>query len=351
MEIAPLLAGICGSDRGLILGHSSPYLAPLTKFPAVLGHEVVGRVVEDSPQWSKGTVVVVNPALSCTSLALKNPCPACRKGRPDLCYYRGQHDIGLLMGFHTHFPGGFAERMWVPSHQVYQVPSEMKPERAVLTEPLSIVLYGLSHIEWSSVHRVLVIGSGTIGLLTLFALQEKDLTHDLVMAVARYPHQQKWAKRLGAEVVSNLSAPALTEITGTPYPHIWHTPSWRPRGFDLVIDAAGSSSSLQGAISCVRPGGQILLLGAANEMKWDFTPIWSKDITFYGTYGYGPNPDQTFNQALNLLHTTTIPIEQLITHTFFLDDYQNAFATLENQGREPIKICFKPRDPDFPPKA
>lgn len=343
VEILPLLSGICGSDVGLIRGHSSPYLAPLTRFPAVLGHEVVGRVVEDSPEWSKGTVVVVNPALSCTSLGLKDPCPACRHGRSDLCYYRGRHDMGLLLGFHTHFPGGFAERMWVPSHQLYPVPPKMSPERAVLSEPLSIVLYGLSHIQWSSVKRVLVIGSGPIGLLTLFALRETGLTQDLLMAVARYPQQQQWAKRLGAEVVSNLEAPAITEITGIPYPHIWHTLPWRPRGFDLVIDAVGSSSSLRGAISCVRPGGQLLLLGAASEMSWDFTPLWSKDMTLYGTFGYGPSPDQTFQHALTLLHTTSIPIEQLITHTFFLDEYQNAFATLENKSQGAIKICLKPR--------
>ncbi|OLZ10346.1 zinc-dependent alcohol dehydrogenase [Sulfobacillus thermosulfidooxidans] len=341
VEIQPLLSGICGSDTGLLQGHSSPYLASLTRFPAVLGHEVVGRVVKDTPWWSKDSLVIINPALSCASLSLNDPCPACRQNHPDFCYYRGRHDLGLLIGFHSLFPGGFAQRMWVPPSQVYAIPPELPIKRAVFAEPLSIVLHGLSHIKWDHVQRILVIGSGPIGLLTLFALREQKLSPELVMAVARYPLQQQWAKRLGAEVIADLKDPAITEITGAPYPPLWNAPAWRSHGFDVVIDAAGALSSLQGAVTTVRPGGQVLLLGAAGEMHWDFTPIWSRNITVYGTYGYGPKPHQTFHEALTLLHQSTIPIEQLITHTFQLDQYRQAFKTLWDKHQGVIKVCFQ----------
>ncbi|MCL4496445.1 MAG: alcohol dehydrogenase catalytic domain-containing protein [Firmicutes bacterium] len=341
VEIEPLLSGICGSDLALILGNSSPYLASLTRFPAVPGHEVVARVVKEAPGWPQGTRVVVNPSLSCASLAIKDACAACASGHPELCYNRGRHDLGLLMGFHTDFPGGFGERMWVPSHQLYAIPSNMAIQRAVLSEPLSIVLHGLSHVHWAPVRHILVIGSGPIGLLALLAIPTRLVSPELVMAVARYPQQQYWAKRLGAEVVSHLGDPAITEITGTPYPSILNASPWRPRGFDLVIDAAGSPSSLKSALACVHPGGQVLLLGAAGEMKWDFAPVWSRDISLYGTYGYGAS-DQTFRESLRLLADSSIPIEELITHTFALKDYKEAFHALWDKNSGAVKVCLKP---------
>lgn len=342
VELEPLLSGICGSDLGVILGTSSPYLAPLSRFPAVLGHEVVGRVTKDSDDWAKGTPVVINPALSCGSLALKDPCLACRDGHAERCYNRGRHELGMSIGFHTNFPGGFSQRMWAPSHQLYAIPPEMPLERAVLAEPLSIVLHALSHVDWSRVHRVLVIGAGPIGLLTLFALGSQGLPPDLVMAVARYPQQQRWAKRFGAEVVSELNAPAVTEITGVRYPSLWHAIPWRSKGFDLIIDAAGSKASLEGASGCVNPGGQVLLLGAAGEVHWDFTPMWSRDMTLYGSYGYG-NADQIFPQAIALLDQAAIPIERLVTHTFYLDEYKEAFQTVWDKRQGPLKVCLKAR--------
>ncbi len=341
VEVEPLLTGICGSDLALVLGHNSPYLASLTQFPAVPGHEVVAQVAKDTPRWSQGTRVVVNPSLSCASLKITDSCTACISGHPESCYNRGRHDLGLLMGFHFGFPGGFGEKMWVPPHQLYAIPSDMSVQRAVLTEPLSIVLHGLSHVKWDLVHRVLVIGSGAIGLLALLAIQSRPVPPELVIAVARYPQQQQWAKRFGADVVSHLGDPSITELTGTPYPPILHALPWRPKGFDLVIDAAGSSSSLKGAVECVHPGGQILLLGAASEMTWDFTPVWSRDITLHGTYGYG-KPDETFPEALNILAHSPIPLEDMVTHIFTLKDYTKAFHTLWNKNTGALKVCLKP---------
>ncbi len=341
VEIEPLLSGICGSDLALVLGHSSPYLASLTRFPAVPGHEVVARVAKDTAEWSKGTQVVVNPSLSCASLPLKDACTACTSGHPEMCYNRGRHELGLLMGFHSDFPGGFGEKMWVPSHQLYAVPPGLPIQRAVLTEPLSIVLHGLSHVNWDLVQKVLVIGSGPIGLLTLLAIQSRPLRPDLLLAVARYPKQQQWAKRLGADVVTDLGDGAVTETTGAPYPRILKALPWRPKGFDLVIDAAGSSSSLKGALECVHPGGQVLLLGAASEMGWDFTPLWSRDIALYGTYGYG-DAHETFPQALKMLTESPIALEEVITHTYALKDYVQAFHALWDKNSGAVKVCLKP---------
>ncbi|MFS8492546.1 MAG: alcohol dehydrogenase catalytic domain-containing protein, partial [Limnochorda sp.] len=81
VRLVPILAGICGSDLGTITGRNSPALSPLVSFPAVLGHEVVARVVEAGPQagGAAGQRVGVNPFLPCQGRGLE-PCPTCQRG-------------------------------------------------------------------------------------------------------------------------------------------------------------------------------------------------------------------------------------------------------------------------------
>ncbi len=79
VRVRPSLAGICGSDLSAIGGHASLYLDPLTSYPFVPGHEVVG-VLDD------GSRVVVEPALGCKVRGIEPMCPRCAEGRPGLCY-------------------------------------------------------------------------------------------------------------------------------------------------------------------------------------------------------------------------------------------------------------------------
>ncbi|POB09833.1 zinc-binding dehydrogenase [Sulfobacillus sp. hq2] len=339
IKVNPVLSGICGSDVSLLLGSSSPYLAPLTHFPAVLGHEVVARVAVDDGDWVKDTLVTVNPSLSCLALGSPEPCPACANHQPNWCHYRGRHDLGLLMGFHQDYPGGFGEVMWVPKSQILAIPPLMPPSRAVLTEPLTIVLHGLSHVDWTRVRSVLVIGAGTVGLLTLLALAEGPYALE-VFSVARYPQQVQWAQRLGAKVVQSLEDEAITAIAGSPAPRMWNAPVWRPSGFDLVIDAAGSRSSVQDALGITAPGGQMLLIGGTGEVHLDLTPLWSRDVSVFGTFGYGSQERDLFSEALALLDKTEHPVEDFVTHIYPVREYREAFQALWNKRSGAIKVCL-----------
>ncbi len=340
IRVKPVLSGICGSDSSLLLGTSSPYLAPLTSFPAVLGHEVVARVADGSDTWVKDTLVAVNPSLSCLALGSDTPCPACASNQPNWCHHRSRHDLGLLIGFHKDYPGGFGQYMWVPEGQLVAVPPLMPPSRAVLTEPLTIVLHGLSHADWDQVRSVLVIGAGTVGLLTLLALREGHPAADVV-SVARYPQQAEWAGRLGARlVVRSLADEAVNAYTGAPAPRLWNAPAWRPAGFDLVIDAAGTGSSLQDALGAAAPGGQVLLIGGTGEVKLDLTPVWSRDVTLFGTFGYGGTEHDLFSEAIALLEKTDLPAEDLVTHIYAARDYKTAFHTVWNKNLGAIKVCL-----------
>ncbi len=318
IRVKPVLSGICGSDAALVLGKSSPYLSPLTAFPAVLGHEVVARIAEGTARWTKETLVSVDPSLAVSA---------------------SDGSGALLMGFHRDYPGGFGEDMWVPENQVIAVPPLMPPSRAVLAEPLSIVLHGLTRLDWPRIHSVLVIGAGTIGLLNLLALHEQHAEVE-VWSIARYPHQQQWGKRLGATAAGSTEDSRIQQVTGPPARSFWHAPAWRPGGFDAVIDAAGTAGSLQDAMNCVAIGGQILLIGGAGSVRADMTPLWSRSVSLLGSFGYGEDSVRTFSTALEILNETEVPVEDMVTHTYSARDYAAAFHTVWNKHEGAIKVCL-----------
>jgi len=90
-RVRPSLSGICGSDTSALTGHASLYLDPLTSYPFVPGHEVVGVLEGD------GARVIVEPALGCRVRGIEPECPRCAEGRPGLCenVTEGSLSVGL----------------------------------------------------------------------------------------------------------------------------------------------------------------------------------------------------------------------------------------------------------------
>ena len=356
VAIKPLLSGICGSDLSLLRARSSPYLAPLTSWPAVLGHEVVGEIATPDAPWPLGTRVVIDPSLACEARGLPL-CLACARGEPDECANRHDSDLGagMLLGYHRDLPGGWSTTMWAPVKQIFPIPYAMKTRRAVLVEPAAIVLQGLSRVfRLAADSRVLVLGAGTVGLLTVWLLKETHGTPHISVH-ARYPHQARMASQLGAATVYQDNGNAgfvtnskLRAIVGTPYPTQFNGWPYLPYGFDLIVDTIGSQTSFYEAATLVRPGGQILLLGGAGRMSVDFAPIWSRRITLLGSFGYGhaavSDASTTFQSVINRLHETTLPIENLVTHAIPLNRYEDAFKLLGNH--EPtIKVALSSPTP------
>lgn len=349
IRLRPIMSGICGSDLSLLTGSSSPYLAPFTSFPAVLGHEIVAEVDDDAAPWSKGTVVVVDPSLACAARGLEL-CESCRNHRPDACENRAHPELGpgLLLGFNRRVPGGWSERMWAPVNQVIPVPETLSTRRAVLTEPASIVQAALRQVNWHEVGTVLVIGAGSIGLLATALLH--DLYPDLHVAVrGRYPSQATLARELGAGIVLDepdddklLRSNQLDPWTGPPMPVKFGAMPFRSKGFDLVIDAVGNRSSLSLAVSVTRPYGQLLLIGGAGEVALDWTPIWSRQLRVLGSYGYGEDGPETFRSVLNWLQDTPLPLDNLVTHQFRLSAYRQALDTALHHQSGAIKVVFTP---------
>lgn len=320
-----LLSGICGSDLALLFGKSSPRLSPFFSFPAVLGHEIVAEV--------GGARAAINPLLACRERGLP-PCWACAQDEEALCQNVAEGGLAPgMLGYHRDLPGGWAETIVVHPAKVYPLSADVPTERGLLAEPLAVVLRGL-RIASQNESPVLVLGAGTLGLLTVAVLRVLRPGKD-IHVVARHSLQAQMAKELGATAVHASPWEVAKLVGAKSYRAILGPPAWRG-GFPFVIDAAGTETSLDQALWLAQEGGTILLLGAPGAVELDLSPLWFRGLRVFGSYTYS---DQDFRRAVELLREAK-GLEKLVTHVFPLTDYRAALRTL--LARRGIKVALRP---------
>jgi threonine dehydrogenase-like Zn-dependent dehydrogenase len=304
--VRPRLSGICGSDQALVNGSASPYLASLTSSPFVPGHEVVGEVRTGPNQVRR---VVVEPALEEAARA---------DGRTQL-------SAGLQIGYCRDTGGGWSEGLVAPSAQLHAVPDDMTDEDAVLVEPLACSLHAVRIAAPEPGQTVVVIGAGTMGLMTIAALRElaPDVT---VLAAAKHDGQRSEAMRLGADHTCTPDRIALeaARLTGARRLVGRISGELLLGGVDGVLDCVGSSASLQAAVSVARPQGVVTLVGMPGEVSVDLALAWQRELQLRGAYGYGDD----FPRALQLARR--LRLGRLVDRGFHLRDFR---AALEHAPR------------------
>jgi len=319
------MCGICGSDLALLYGKNSPQLSGFFSFPAVPGHEIAGEV--------DGKRVVINPNLACRERGIEK-CPACERGEEHLCSNLAEGDVSPgMLGFCHDLPGGWAETIVAHTGQIHEIPDKVPFERAVLTEPLAVVLRGLRNVDFSSDGSILVIGAGTIGLVAIKLLRTLGYKGE-VNVLARYDLQRELAAAFGTDKLWDNIQDALRDIGAKAYKAIIGPPAWRG-GFDVVIDAAGSRRSLEQASWAAREGGKLILLGSPGEMKHNFAPYWLREVKLLGSYIYS---NEDFSRAVALLPELK-GLERIVTHEFELADWRKAIRTVVK--RRAVKAVFR----------
>lgn len=229
-----LECGICGSDLKMWSG-THAFLRP----PLVMGHEIYGRVADGgSPELAAGTPVVVFPPVGC------GECLHCRSGREQLC-----EDMEFFGGQR---PGGFADRVVVPTSHTLPIPSRVPEGLRVLIEPLSVAIHGVTRGAPRSGERAVVLGAGTIGVLTALVLRSRGL--DRVLVFDPVSERRSYAARLGFETAD----PSVEPIMEAVHRII------RPEGADCVFDCAGAGRAVLGeALAATRKGGRTIVVGNA----------------------------------------------------------------------------------------
>jgi threonine dehydrogenase-like Zn-dependent dehydrogenase len=356
-RVRPVLSGVCGSDLASIAAEGSPFFAPLTSFPFTFGHEVVGFVEEVGPAVSMvkvGDRVVVEPALHCGVRGIEPPCAACAAGQYGNCVNvtKGDLSAGVQTGYCRDTGGGWSGSLVAHEVQLHHVPHGLPDDAAVMVEPFSCALHGVLRALPHAGETVLVFGCGTMGLLTVAALKAVDAPCRIV-ALAKHPHQQELAKRLGADEILPAGRDqydALCRRTGaTMHPAEIGQPTVLG-GFDLVFDCVGSPRSLDDALRFTRARGRTVLVGMPAIPKTvDWTTIWFKELSVQGVYAYGVEDFggervRTFELALRFLSAGKVDLRPLVTHRFALADYKRAIqAALATGPHRSVKTVFELR--------
>jgi len=338
VRVMPNLSGICGSDLAAISGHVSLYLDPLTSYPFVPGHEVVG-VLDD------GSRVVLEPALGCVVRGIDPPCARCAEGRPGLCYNvtEGPIEVGLQTGYCADTGGGWGEVIVAHPSQIHAVPDSLSDEAAVLIEPFACCVHAALRGGATKDDVVVVSGAGTIGLLTVAAVRLFTPPKRLI-AIAKHPTQADLARRLGADQVVAPKdvyqrirfATAARKLDGMNRPLLLG-------GADITFECVGRADSLNDAVRFTREGGTVVVVGMPGEEKVDWAPIWQRELTVTGAYAYGTEPkrkgQKTFQLALQA--APEMHLEELTGPLFGLGEYRDAIAYAMSAGRlGAVKVAF-----------
>jgi threonine dehydrogenase-like Zn-dependent dehydrogenase len=357
------LCGLCGSDYKQVFMNGS-LDNPMTGFiswPQVLGHEVVGVIDEVGPgvtQRRIGERVVLNPWLSCIPRGL-SPCVWCQQGdlAQCLCFGRGKIQTGIHSGNSATATGGFAPR--VPAHesQWIPIPDDVSDDAAVLADPFSVSLHAILRIAPEPEATVLVYGCGTLGLLAIAILR---LLHPTVKvaAVARYPHQAQLATKLGAWRVlphrpARALVEALAEATGAEPVEPWRGLPVLNGGVDLCYDTVSSPETFEVGVRVVRSRGSIVALGVEPPRRFEWTPLYFKELSITGSNGFGLESfdgrrQHAIEWYFEFLRGGSLDVTPIITHRFPLGAYRDAFMTCYAQGdHEAVKVLFdRFDDPD-----
>jgi threonine dehydrogenase-like Zn-dependent dehydrogenase len=338
VRVMPNLSGICGSDLSAIGGHASLYLDPLTSYPFIPGHEVVGALDD-------GTRVVLEPALGCKVRGIDPLCPRCAEGRPGLCYNvtEGPIEVGLQTGYCADTGGGWGEVLVAHPSQIHTLPDALSDEAAVLIEPFACCVHAALRGGATKDDIVVVSGAGTIGLLTIAAVRTFTPPKQLI-AVAKHPTQRDLARKLGADLVVAPDdvfqrvrfATGARRLDGMDRALLLG-------GADITFDCVGRADSLNDAVRFTREGGLVVAVGMPGEEKVDWAPIWQRELTITGAYAYGSEAKQkgkrTFELALEA--APELHLEKLTGPLFSLGEYRDAIGYAMSAGRlGAVKVAF-----------
>lgn len=295
--IRPKTVGICGTDVKVVTG------ALPVDYPRVLGHEMIGEVVE-APAGSHvkaGDRILVDPASSC------GHCDLCLKGRQHLCRNAG------LMG--REVDGVFAEYVRVPATQVLPVPESISDKASGLLQVLGTCIHAQKTVQVFPGQVAAVIGLGVAGQLMVQLLRARGVT---VVGITRSEWKRDLAAQHGASAVASPdeAESVLAELTGG-------------RGPDLVVEAVGYEKTLAQAIDLVGIGGEVLVFGTltGGTEGLPYYQLYYKELNIYNPRAALP---ADYALGIDLAANGLLTLEPIVTHQVGLEEAAKAFELVHD---------------------
>lgn len=301
--------GICGSDVHIYHGTSS-----VATYPRVIGHEIVGEIVEKGEavkNLSVGDHIIMDPVISC------GECYQCSIGRKNVC--------SNLHVRAVHIDGGYQEYIVLPQENVYLLPKELSWEEAIMIEPFTVAEQVCSRAEIKTTDKVFIMGAGPVGLSILKMAKLYGATCFVSDVV-----QEKldFAKHLGADAAINVKEldvkDEILRLTDG-------------NGATVVIDAVCNTKSFEQALTYVCAAGRVITLGFSNQPSAisQFS-ITAREIDVRGSRLH----NNKFPVVIDYFKEGKLNVKDMISHRFHFTKIQEAFNVIENQDIENGKVVL-----------
>ena len=303
--------GVCGSDVHFYeVGRIGDFVV---KEPLILGHECAGEVIEVGKNVKTvkiGDRVALEAGVPCRI------CEFCRSGRYNLC-----SSVVFLAA--PPFHGAYREYIAHPEDFLFKLPDNMTYEEGAMIEPLSVGTYAAERGGVNVRNTVVIIGAGTIGLMTLQAVKARGATDIIITDLE--PFRLELAKKLGATHTVNAkevdAIQKVLELTNG--------------GADVIMEAVGAPATIQQTIKMARPGAVIVLIGmpTVDDIPIRIVEAICKEVDIRGIFRYA----NAYRPAIKLVSKGKIDVKSMITTRFPLDKVQEA---LEYPSKHP-GTCIK----------
>jgi len=302
-------SGVCGTDFKIYSG------AIPVSYPRIMGHEMVGEVVEggDTGAFRPGNRVIIDPELYCGG------CFHCRIGQTHLC------PNGMLLGRDAN--GGFAEYVAAPASHVFRVPETIDSRTAPMIQVLTTCVHAQRQVDIFPGESVVVFGLGVTGQLHLQLAKARGASP--VIGVTRSAEKRELAEKLGADLTIPGADGVIEKVRE----------ATEGRGADVVIETTGVLPSLATAIAMARFGGRLLLFGiiTAKEGALPFYDLYFKELALISAR---VAKSEDYPSSIDLVERGIVQLEPLVSDVMPLAELKTAIGMLGSDSAQRMKIIL-----------
>ena len=307
--------GICGSDIHYWVNGEPKGL--------VMGHEFAGVVVDpgDRLDLIKGDRVTALPISPC------GKCEACRNGDVQFCPETWNRAVGLSVDN----PGGLTSKIAVRSDMVIKVPDNIQDEEVAMVEPLAVGLHA-AHLGRIAVgDDVLVIGAGIIGLASAEFAKKEGASYVAITETNKARGQKAVDLKVADEYYDATDKDLVSKLMAK-----------TNGGFDVVIECVGNGAAVNSAISMVKPGGIVVLVGVATDAVPTYTVMAvMKELVVQGAIAYTYNE---FKSCIDLIARKQVDVLKFVDDIVPLERVQEAYERLTSGTDAAVKILVDPKN-------
>ena len=309
-------AGICGSDIPRI------YETGMYSHPLIPGHEFAGEVVQVADEENNkyiGKRIGVFPLIPCRE------CEACADGYYEMC--KNYNYLGSRCN------GGFAEYVAVPVKNIIELSDNIEYKVAAMLEPMAVAVHAIRRANLNGSEKVAVVGLGTIGLLVVMYLKEMGVSE--VVVVGNKEFQKNKVKKLGVEYDSFCNSKSDDMNT------------WlEAQNADVVFECVGNNETINTAISGVKRGGRVVVVGNPHSdialEKKIYWKILRNQITLIGTWNSSFTGEMTddWHYVIEVLKNNKVNPQEFITQEFEFSQLSNGLELMKNKTDNYIKVII-----------